>query len=42
VTLQLRRPPGPARLRVEPVILDGWSGAVVSRPGAPCWEGVLE
>jgi hypothetical protein len=41
LTLDLRRPPGPARLRVEPVILDGWSGNAVSRPGAPCWEGEL-
>jgi len=42
VTLELRRPPGPARLRVEPLILNGWSGSEVSRPAAPCWEGVLE
>jgi len=38
----LRRPPGPARLAVEAVVLDGWAGDQVTRPGAPRWEGDLD
>ena len=40
--LELRRPPGPARLRVEPLVLDGWAGDRVTRPGSPLWEGDLD
>ena len=36
--LALRRPPGPARVAVEPLVLDGWAGERVTRPGAPRWE----
>ena len=36
--LALRRPPGPARVTVEPLVLDGWAGERVTRPGAPRWE----
>ncbi len=36
----LRRPLGPARLRVAPLVLAGWAGTRVERPGG-AWEGEL-
>jgi len=44
--LDLRRPPGPARLALTPLVLDGWSGERVTTAGerglqAPCWVGEL-
>jgi hypothetical protein len=41
VPFELRRPPGPAKLTIEPVVFDDWSGGAGRRPGPLRWEGVL-
>ena len=38
---ELRRPPGPARLVVEPVVFDDWGGSRGRRPGPLRGEGEL-
>jgi glycosyltransferase involved in cell wall biosynthesis len=41
VPFELRRPYGPARLTIEPVVFDDWGGAAGRRPGPLRWEGEL-
>jgi hypothetical protein len=41
LALDLRRPPGPARLRLVPLVFDGWAGDAAERPPGTSWEADL-
>jgi hypothetical protein len=41
VAFELRRPPGPARLSIVPLVLGGWAGDTAERPAGAAWEAEL-